>query len=394
MRPQDFIDKLAPIAIKEMQRTGIPASLTIAQGILESGWGASELAVNANNWFGIKGAGPEGSYERDSPEEENGKKIMRRSPFRKYHDWADSVRDHSEFLLRPRYAKIINADWRTACHEIEKAGYATDSQYDEKLIKRIEEYQLYKYDQGVDRVARPILIIDPGHGGTDSGAVGNGMREKDITLQISLYQFNRFKELGLPVAITRTADTTLKPTQRTGAVKQSGAEYCISNHINAGGGEGVEAIHSIHATDKLAKALVQSVVDCGQKFRKVYSRLGNGGTDYYFMHRETGTVDTTIMEYGFIDNPNDAALLKANWEMYAEAVVKAFCGYVGHLYKPKGGVASMSDLDKSLEVLVKAGIIKTPEYWQNNAIKGGTVLGDYAATLIINMAKKLGSHLV
>ncbi|QIC05531.1 glucosaminidase domain-containing protein [Brevibacillus sp. 7WMA2] len=54
-----------------MQRTGIPASLTIAQGILESGWGASELTVNANNWFGIKGVGPAGSYERDSSEEEH-----------------------------------------------------------------------------------------------------------------------------------------------------------------------------------------------------------------------------------------------------------------------------------------------------------------------------------
>ncbi|MGG1442156.1 glucosaminidase domain-containing protein [Brevibacillus laterosporus] len=389
MKPHDFISELAPIAIKEMQRTGIPASLTIAQGILESGWGGSEIAVNANNWFGIKGVGPAGSYERDSPEEENGKKITRRSPFRKYDDWTDSVRDHSEFLLRPRYAKIINADWSTACCEIGEAGYATDSQYAEKLMELITKYQLYKYDQGVDRVATPILIIDPGHGGTDSGAVGNGMREKDLTLQISLYQFNRFKELGLPVAITRTTDTSLTSSQRTGAVKQSGAKYCISNHINAGGGEGVEAIHSIHASDKLAKVLAQSVVDCGQKFRKAYSRQGNGSTDYYFMHRETGAVDTTIVEYGFIDNIGDAARLKSNWETYAEAVVKAFCGYVGHAYTSKEGAVSMGDLDKSLEVLVKAGIIKTPEYWETNAVQGGTVKGENAATLIHNMAKKL-----
>ncbi|MDN9012906.1 glucosaminidase domain-containing protein [Brevibacillus laterosporus] len=390
MKPDDFFSELAPIAIQEMKRTGIPASLTIAQGILESGWGASEVAVNANNWFGIKGVGPAGSYERDSPEEEHGKKITRRSPFRRYHDWEDSVRDHSEFLLNPRYSKIINADWRTACHEIEKAGYATDSQYAEKLIKRIEEYQLYKYDQGADRMTTPILIIDPGHGGTDSGAVGNGLREKDLTLQISLYQFNRFKELGLPVAITRTADITLAPSQRTGAVKQSGAKYCISNHINAGGGEGVEAIHSIHATDKLAKVLAHSVVNCGQKFRKAYSRQGNGGADYYFMHRETGAVDTTIVEYGFIDNTVDAERLKANWKIYAEAVVKAFCEYVGHTYKPKEGAATMSDLDKSLEALVKAGVIQSPEYWKTNAVQGGTVKGENAATLIHNMAKKLG----
>nr|WP_282433963.1 hypothetical protein [Brevibacillus laterosporus] len=152
--------------------------------------------------------------------------------------------------------------------------------------------------------------------------------------------------------------------------------------MNAGGGEGVEAIHSIHDTGKLAKVLAHSVVNCGQKFRKAYSRQGNGGTDYYFMHRETGSVDTTILEYGFIDNKGDAARLEANWEAYAEAVVKAFCGYVGHPYKPKGGVAAMSDLDKSLEALVKAGVIQSPEYWKTNTVQGGKVKGENAATLI------------
>ncbi|ERM19628.1 hypothetical protein [Brevibacillus laterosporus] len=152
----------------------------------------------------------------------------------------------------------------------------------------------------------------------------------------------------------------------------------------------MEAIHSIHATDKLAEVLAKSVVDCGQKFRKTYSRQGNGGTDYYFMHRDTGAVDTTILEYGFIDNIGDAACLKSNWETYAEAVVKAFCGYVGHAYKPKEGAAAMSDLDKSLEALVRAGIIQSPDYWKTNAVQGGKIKGENAATLIHNMAKKLG----
>nr|WP_278430442.1 N-acetylmuramoyl-L-alanine amidase [Brevibacillus laterosporus] len=190
-------------------------------------------------------------------------------------------------------------------------------------------------------------------------------------------------------AFTRTTDTPLMPPQRTAAVKQSGAKFCISNHINAGRGEGVEAIHSIHACEELAKVLAQSVADCGQKFRKAYSRQGNGSTDYYFMHRDTGAVDTTILEYGFIDNTGDAARLKSNWETYAEAVVKAFCEYVGHPYKPKGGTVAVSDLDKSLEALVKAGIIQSPEYWKTNAVQGGKVKGENAATLIQNMAKKL-----
>ncbi|RAP28637.1 N-acetylmuramoyl-L-alanine amidase [Brevibacillus laterosporus] len=70
---------------------------------------------------------------------------------------------------------------------------------------------------------KPILIIDAGHGGADPGASGNHMQEKDLTLQISLYQLQRCRELNLPVAITRTTDTTLTPSQRTTLVKQSGA---------------------------------------------------------------------------------------------------------------------------------------------------------------------------
>ncbi|OAJ73822.1 hypothetical protein AYJ08_00650 [Brevibacillus sp. SKDU10] len=64
-------------------------------------------------------------------------------------------------------------------------------------------------------MATDILIIDPGHGGTDPGAVGNGLKEKDLTLQISLYQFERFKELGVSVALTRSTDKDLSPANRT-----------------------------------------------------------------------------------------------------------------------------------------------------------------------------------
>ena len=74
----------------------------------------------------------------------------------------------------------------------------------------------------------PILIIDPGHGGTDPGAMGNGLREKDLTLQISTYQTARFHALGIPVVLTRTTDTSLTPSQRTKLVRDSGATYCIS----------------------------------------------------------------------------------------------------------------------------------------------------------------------
>lgn len=86
------------------------------------------------------------------------------------------------------------------------------------------------------------IVIDPGHGGTDGGASGNGIIEKDLTLAISNYMYDRFRELGIPVVLTRTTDETLSPSERTTRSKNAfGANrdvILISNHINAGGGDG------------------------------------------------------------------------------------------------------------------------------------------------------------
>lgn len=85
------------------------------------------------------------------------------------------------------------------------------------------------------------IVIDPGHGGEDSGASGNGIIEKDLNLEISKYMYNRFKELGIPVALTRDSDTTLTSDSRPGVAlsKFGNGEdvIIISNHINAGGGD-------------------------------------------------------------------------------------------------------------------------------------------------------------
>lgn len=83
------------------------------------------------------------------------------------------------------------------------------------------------------------IVIDAGHGGDDPGAIGNGIVEKDYTLKISKYMYDRFKELGIPVVMTRDGDITLTPTERTNKVKNAFGNYkdvlVISNHINAGG---------------------------------------------------------------------------------------------------------------------------------------------------------------
>lgn len=86
------------------------------------------------------------------------------------------------------------------------------------------------------------IVIDAGHGGDDPGASGNGIIEKDLTLKISQYMYDRFKDLGIPVKMTRTTDETISPTERVkrvlDAYGNSNDVIVISNHINAGGGEG------------------------------------------------------------------------------------------------------------------------------------------------------------
>ena len=183
----------------------------------------------------------------------------------------------------------------------------------------------------------PILIIDPGHGGEDPGGGSNQYwKEKDLALKISLYQYKRFKDLGINVALTRDKDIALKPSERTNIVKRSNAKYCISNHINAGGGEGAETIYSIYSNPTLANIILNALVGVGQIKRRAFTRTlpGDLQKDYYFMHRDTGKTETVIVEYGFADNTNDTKRLLENWKQYAESVVKAFCLHIGYIYTP------------------------------------------------------------
>ena len=139
-----FIKKYKSIAIQEMDRTGIPASIKLAQGILESGCGKSQLAVNANNHFGIKCHNWNGaSFIMDDD--------SRNECFRKCRNPEESWVDHSEFLTsRSRYAplfKLSKTDYKGWAKGLKKAGYATAPDYAQKLIKIIEEEELYQFDK-------------------------------------------------------------------------------------------------------------------------------------------------------------------------------------------------------------------------------------------------------
>ena len=143
----DYIDTYKEIAKDNMQKNGIPASITLGQAILESGAGTGPLSVQGNNHFGIKCHKEwTGASIRHTDDEEN-------ECFRKYDDPSHSFRDHSYFLVsRPRYAdlfKLGKDDYKAWAKGLKAAGYATDPKYPDKLISLIERYQLQKYDAEV-----------------------------------------------------------------------------------------------------------------------------------------------------------------------------------------------------------------------------------------------------
>lgn len=141
-----YISVYKDVAMKEMRTYNIPASITLAQGILESGSGKGTLAVKANNHFGIKCHDWKGKkvYHDDD---------KRQECFRKYKSSEASFRDHSEFLAnRKRYASLFKLrinDYKAWAKGLRKAGYATDKKYPQKLISLIERYELYQYDKEV-----------------------------------------------------------------------------------------------------------------------------------------------------------------------------------------------------------------------------------------------------
>lgn len=142
---EKYIKTYSDLAVQHQKKYKIPASITLAQGLLESGAGQSDLARRSNNHFGIKchsdWRGGRVYHDDD----------LRGECFRKYKRVEDSYEDHSKFLLRSRYERLFDlkiTDYKGWARGLQKCGYATDRAYANKLIKVIEDYELYRYDTG------------------------------------------------------------------------------------------------------------------------------------------------------------------------------------------------------------------------------------------------------
>jgi len=155
---QAFISKIAPGAIAAQRKYGVPASVTIAQAIDESGWGNSTLATRDHNLFGIKGTGPAGTAALPTQEYQNGQLVTSTHSFRVYHSTAESIDDHGKLLATSGYYRRSMADRRNpnAFAQSLTGIYATDPSYGSKLVSLMQQYNLYRYD-----VASPAAKAEP-----------------------------------------------------------------------------------------------------------------------------------------------------------------------------------------------------------------------------------------
>jgi len=213
-----YIDRFKAIAIKEMNLYGIPASITLAQGLFESGFGNGELARVANNHFGIKCTSDwtGRSYFKDDDRPDD--------CFRVYNNPEDSYRDHSEFLKRKRYAKLFELDkndYQGWAYGLKEAGYATNPKYPQLLINTIVKYQLDLFDrpegelQKIKREDRVLAQINQNIGKAVKDSIINiTPLQKLYTVATGDTLYNISKRFGLTVdelkALNNMIDNNIK----------------------------------------------------------------------------------------------------------------------------------------------------------------------------------------
>ena len=186
-----------------------------------------------------------------------------------------------------------------------------------------------------------MIVIDPSKGGRESGVTGNGIVEKDYNLLISEYIFNRLKSLGADVKIIRTTDEYISEDDRANKILNAygnNSKVVALSNMLGNTGSGAEIIYALRNNSNLASALAENLDDAGLTVSKYYQRRSENDTskDYYNIQKDTGLIETIVVNYGNINNINEATNIKNEWEDYAEAVVKSLANYTNVPYYKEG----------------------------------------------------------
>ena len=241
-----------------------------------------------------------------------------------------------ERIIKLKNPHMFGEDIKKIQIELTKKNFncgSIDGYYGKNTIHAVKEFQA-KNNLDVDGIVGPltcaklfsninntnkkekIICIDVGHGGKDSGASFEGIKEKDIVLDISLDMKMLLEAKGIKVIITRTSDISLDENTRMNIINKSGADVIISNHLNSGGGDGCEVFHSIsnNKGKDLASNISKSISDSLKiKNRGPKTKINNNGEDYYFIIIRS-KMTALIIEYLFIDKESNLQLLKNNYK--------------------------------------------------------------------------------
>lgn len=212
---EEYVAQWQEVAVHAMKEHGIPASITLAQGLLESGNGNSELAREARNHFGIK-CTPDWTGGKSYHDDDR-----KNDCFRKYKDAADSYEDHARFLQRPRYAALFElrtTDYKGWAHGLKKAGYATDPRYPQKLIDLIERYELHKLDSG-GKPSRTASAPKP------AATKPRPSAGDEVTVSVGGSRPIQRNALGMKVVMGRTGDTFRSVADELGLIAGQFAKW-------------------------------------------------------------------------------------------------------------------------------------------------------------------------
>lgn len=338
----DFISKVKAGAIEGRKAYGVMPSITIAQSILESGWGGSELATKANNLFGIKASddwkGP--TYTVKTAEyDKNNKKYYIDAAFRKYDTITASINDHSRFFTstawrKENYKEFLKAsNYKDAAIKLEAAGYATSKEYAEQLIDLIERYNLNQYDSiQIREVAGMRIFLSVGHSVLKSGATTSASGE------VNEYYYNKAlapyvkQELE---ALGHTVDVVVCPERQfTSWTQERSYKLNIEHskkydlvcelHLNASDGKGHGMECEYYPNDSKGRAIAARLCD---EYRKLgfTDRGAKERGDLYIINSTRATA--VLIESFFCDNKADYALAKKlGYEQIAKAVAAGLTG--------------------------------------------------------------------
>ena len=229
------------------------------------------------------------------------------------------------------------------------------------------------------------VFIGVGHGGSDAGAVGNGLKEKDVNLSIALHLREELQRHGVTVGISRTVDEDDTTSEEVKECNAFGADYAVDIHTNAGGGMGFEAYHTLSGGKGkvLAENIEAEVIKIGQKSRGLKTRANSAGKDYFGFIRQTNC-PAVILECAFIDS---ADAQKINTEekrkAFAVAYAKGILKTLGIAYREvKENMSdAMSVADAKALLMKKAGLDETTIQYLS--------FYKYADSLILKLAKAM-----